>query len=360
MENRDTADNGFSLILKHRYVIMGIAAIWIHVFHVYIPVFHSPTNGLTLFLGNIEEFIRRMGYCGVEVFLLISGMGLTYAIKKGSVATFYKRRLRRIFLPYLLITLIRWAIDKWTVLTFLENITGFSFYAENIHFFCWFIPAIASIYLVFPLYYKIFSKAKNKLLFTALSILLWFLLTFLAGGFLRYDIYEFTNRIPIFLIGIYFGELSQDKNKSKFTIKHYLLLLAAFVSGVILAYLYNYTDFILLIPNGKTFVPNVLISLSLSFLVAIIMDKLDQHLPKLGRIINGIISFWGKMSLEVYCAYICFLIPYFLIVVRFLGSLKLPIFVINIVVFLIASCIAFLISLVCNSIIKFIERPKKN
>lgn len=360
MENSDTGNNGFTLILKYRYVLMGIAAIWIHVFHVWIPVFHDPSNEVTHFLYSIEEFIRRMGYCGVEIFLLISGMGLTYAIKKGSVASFYKRRLSRIFLPYLIVTLIRWPIDKWTIWMFLENATGLSFYTKDIHHFCWFVPAIATLYLVFPLYYWIFSKAKNKLLFTALSITLWFLLTIVTCGYLRFDFYDFTNRIPIFLIGIYFGELSQKQPQSKFSKKHYLIMLAVFVAGLILAYFYNFCDFELIIPNSKTFIPNILLSVSMVFLITKLMDILNRRLPKPGRIITEIISFWGKMSLEVYCAYICLLKPYFLIFVRMLGGLKLPIIAINIVVFVSTSCIAFLISLLCKGIRKLIELPGKN
>lgn len=360
MENSDTGNNGFTLILKYRYVLMGLAAIWIHIFHVGVPLFYHPANEAAQFIYNIEEFIRRMGYCGVEIFLIISGMGLTYAIKKGSVAHFYKRRLSRIYLPYLIVTLIRWPIDKWTIWMFLENATGLSFYTKDIHHFCWFVPAIATLYLVFPLYYWIFSKAKNKLLFTALAIALWFMITIVTCGYLRFDFYDFTNRIPIFLIGIYFGELSQKQPQSKFTKKHYLIMLAVFVAGLILAYFYNFCDFELIIPNSKTFIPNILLSVSMVFLITKLMDILNRRLPKPGRILTEIISFWGKMSLEMYCAYICFLKPCFLICVRILAGFKFPLIAINITVFILTSCIAFLISLLCKGIRKLIELPGKN
>lgn len=353
-------DNGFKLIMKYRNVIMGIAAIWIFVFHTWIPLYHEPTNEITLFFHSIEEYVRKMGYCGVDIFLLMSGMGLTYSIKKGSVANFYKRRLRRVFLPYLAITLIRWPIDNWTLWMFLENATGFSFYTKNIHSFCWFVPAIATLYLVFPLYYRFFCKAKSKLLFTSLSIILWFLLSFVASGYLRGDLYEFTNRIPIFLIGIYFGELSQKHTGIRLTKIHYLLFLATFASGLFLAYMYNFCDFELILPYGKEVIPNILISVSLAFYVAKLLDILNRRLPKPGRVLNEALSFWGKMSLEMYCAYICFLIPYFLICVRLLADLELPVLAINLVIFSLTSSISLLVSLVLCYFRRFLELPKRS
>ena len=118
MENADNSisNNGFKLIMQYRNVIMGIATLWIYIFHAWIPIFNNPTGNITLFCHYIEEYIRKMGYCGVDIFLLLSGMGLTYAIKKGSLARFYYRRIRRVFIPYLVTDFqIRWCEPEYSV-----------------------------------------------------------------------------------------------------------------------------------------------------------------------------------------------------------------------------------------------------
>lgn len=358
-ESNDISNNCFKLIMKYRNVIMGIATIWIFIFHTWIPVFNNPTGSVTLFFQNIEEYIRKIGYCGVDIFLLLSGMGLTYAIKKGSLARFYYRRIRRVFLPYMVAALVSWPVNHWTVWEFLGNITGVTFYTKYIHIFCWFVPAIITLYLIFPLYYKLFSKVKSKFLFTALSITLWFLLSIILHGHMRFDLYGFTNRIPIFLIGIYFGEVSQSEKKIIFTKRHYLSLIAAFVAGLFLAYMYNFRDFEIIIPGGKAVLPNILLAVSISFLSAKLMEIFERRTPRFGKVLNAVMSFWGKMSLEMYCVYVSFLIPFFGIFVSVLADLTFTRLPVNLVIFAISSGLSWLACLLFNSFWKLLELPKK-
>ena len=358
-ENKDISNNGFKLIMKYRNVIMGISAVWIFVFHAWIPIFNQPTGSVTLFFHYVEEYLRKIGYCGVDIFLLLSGMGLTYAIKKGSLARFYYRRIRRVFLPYFAAGLVCWPIKHWTALEFLGNVTGFTFFTKHIHTFGWFVPAIVTLYLVFPLYYKFFSKVKSKLLFTALSITLWFLLSILLCEHMRFDLYGFTNRIPVFLIGIYFGEISQSEKDIIFTKKHYLGLFATLAAGLFLAYMYNFRDFEIVLPGGKAVVPNILLTISISFLTAKLMEIFDRKTPRFGRFLNAVTGFWGKMSLEMYCVYICFLVPFFGIYVSFLADLTFTRLPVNLVIFAISSGLSWVASLLFNYFWKLVELPQK-
>ena len=54
---------------------MGFATLWILMFHVYIPVLGRYDRLLA-----IESFIKRIGFCGVDIFLIASGIGLVHAI----------------------------------------------------------------------------------------------------------------------------------------------------------------------------------------------------------------------------------------------------------------------------------------
>ena len=80
-----------AVISKYRKAIMGFAALWIlamHEWRLLIPYGES--------FWEREVFLKDIGFCGVDIFLLLSGMGLTYAIKKSSVGRFYFGRIKRI------------------------------------------------------------------------------------------------------------------------------------------------------------------------------------------------------------------------------------------------------------------------
>ena len=91
----DKISSGFDLISKYRSAIMGFAALWILFFHVCGTVITAEHP----IAAWIEARIKRFGYGGVDIFFLLSGMGLTYAISKSKLYVFYYRRFKRIILP---------------------------------------------------------------------------------------------------------------------------------------------------------------------------------------------------------------------------------------------------------------------
>ena len=66
----------FTLVSKYRTELMGIATLWVMLFH----------------YGNINipiiDNLRIIGYGGVDIFLFLSGIGLSFSIK-GGVKSFY-------------------------------------------------------------------------------------------------------------------------------------------------------------------------------------------------------------------------------------------------------------------------------
>ena len=153
--------NGLALINKHRVSLMGLAAFLIFVYHECESVL-----GIIPVVNFMENFIRRTGSCGVDIFFLLSGMGLTYSIEKNTLLQFYGKRFKRIALSTLIAGVIWALLCGWTFVDYIKNVTGFNFFAVNVNSFLWFIPAIVTIYLLFPLYYKCFSVVDNKLFFT--------------------------------------------------------------------------------------------------------------------------------------------------------------------------------------------------
>ena len=200
-----------ALINKHRKAIMGFAALYIFLFHEYVRL--SPDGS---WLGEIIRRPIRWGFVGVDMFLFLSGIGLTYAIQKSGILKFYYRRLRRVVFPYIVTGIVLALIQGWTFSKFIGNVSGFNFFAKTMYSFLWFVTAIVTFYLLFPLYDKIMRKFSSAVVFTGIILCIWVLLsmslesTMAAAG--RTEFYGFTNRIPIFVLGVMMGRLTQKQD----------------------------------------------------------------------------------------------------------------------------------------------------
>lgn len=293
-----STNDGFELLSKYRKAIMGFAALWIWVFHEWVVVFHSPT------LSWLEVFIRRIGFLGVDIFFFLSGIGLVNSLKRHSIPQFYYRRVRRIILPFLAVALIRFVNEHWTVSQLLGNISGINFYTKSIYSFLWFVPAIVTLYLLFPLYHRLFSSASNKVVFTLSVLIIWLIFSIALNGTLRSDLYGFTNRLPVFFVGCLCGWLSQ-KRKYQFEKSTWILLLLVLGLGLYLSWLTNFKGMPLLVPTPNCCIPNLLIATSLCFLLPKAMDLMCSTnllgLKKLSCILSRSYAFLGAFTLEFYC-----------------------------------------------------------
>lgn len=343
-----TAENSVPLISKYRGAIMGFAAILILYFHEWIIL--SPTDQTVI--GRIERFVKVTGFCGVDIFLLLSGLGLTYSIKKTSLGKFYYNRFKRLIFPFLCVGIIRLFMQKWDMLTFIGNITGYNFYTKSMYSFLWFVPAIATFYLLFPAYNALINKSSNKLLFTAGALQLWLLISLFVRDDMRNDLYGFTNRIPVFLVGILIGYLCQS-GKLKFTKTTWVYLIISLLLGIYLGYLTNYKGMYILVPISNCCIPNLLIAISLPFIMAKILDILctTDYLKTFGNGLNKFLSFFGGISLEFYC------------IQEWLGGHLKPMLyekfapvTINIIMFICVTVLAFIISIAGKYLWKLVDK----
>ena len=354
MATEYNSNNGFQLISKYRSAIMGFSALWILFFHTWVPLIDNSPNVFVYCLYFSERVLQRIGFCGVDIFLLLSGLGLTYAIRKGSLLQFYFRRFKRILPVFFIVAIVRCFVEHWSLTTFLGNISGFNFYVHDIYSFLWFVTAIVTLYLLFPLYYKLFCKVKNKYLVTGIAILVWFIASVLVRDIMRLDLFAFTNRIPIFLVGIHFGYITQNNKQLVFKKWIYAVLTVVFAAGVILAFFYNFRGFSIILPQGNCFLPNFLIAISLPFLLAKLLDILDRKAPKAGKIFVAFFAFFGAFSFELYCVqdWLMDAIPY-------LVYFEWPGILINVTSFLIISAISWVLSVIIKYLWEFIDKISK-
>lgn len=285
------------LLSKWRKVLMGFAALWILGFHKWIVMSPQTSN-----LYQVEMFIKRIGFCGVDIFLLLSGMGLTYAIHKKGLLSFYWNRIKRVMIPFVIVGILFGTIDQWGFVKILKNLTGYNFYRVSIYSFLWFVPAIMTLYLFFPLYYRFFERAKSKAVFLFCTLEIWFLLTMIVKDILRIDMFGFTNRIPIFVIGVYLGWLTQNK-RQKISRGMWFGFVIMLVLGLFLAYQANFKGLQLVVPVSNCCLPNILMSISLCFLFSGFCEWLEKfrNTRWLSIGISKFFGLFGMMSLEFYC-----------------------------------------------------------
>ena len=272
--------------------LMGFAALWIYLFHVWLPVF-----GAVPVLGRLEEIVKYVGFAGVDLFFFLSGGGLVFSMQKRTVWGFYRRRLERILIPYLILAVCYALVQHWDLLLFLSRVSGVYFYTKNVYGFLWYIPAILTLYLLFPVYYLVFTRSKNKSLFTLLVLVLWFAASILLRNTLREDLYSFTNRLPIFLLGVLCGQKMLEKDDA--LPRWFPLAMAgALLVGVALAYVTNVQKIEILFPRSNAAFPTLFLTLGIAFLVPWMEKRVVRRkLTALSRFFG----FFGGISLSFYC-----------------------------------------------------------
>lgn len=76
----------------YRSELMGFAILWVVWFHSSMYVNFFPVS----FLNVGFSFVKDIGYGGVDIFLLISGMGIYNSLEKNDISQYIKNRVRRI------------------------------------------------------------------------------------------------------------------------------------------------------------------------------------------------------------------------------------------------------------------------
>lgn len=347
--------NDLAIISTHKTPLMGFAALMIYVFHQWEHQWIRPEFSLP-WLDFAVNFVQRIGFFGVDIFFLLSGMGLIYAIEKRTVFSFYVRRLERVYPAFLFSALLRYAILGWTLTEFLKKVLLYDFFFVDIGSILWFVPSIIVFYLLFPLYHQGFRRAGSKALFTFAAILVWLVASVGLAGLLRGDLFSATNRIPIFLVGIYLGWFIKERDFS-FKPYHRLILLFMLILGLFLMYMTSYRNLFLLVPISNCCVPTFLLTIPSVFILAKLFSLLDKG--SVSCYLVKFFSFFGRISLELYCMH------------EFLDDILRPRLSIsyeytlahsgriNLIIFLSAVLAAMLLHFLCTALLRGIHTFKK-
>ena len=180
-----------TLLSKHRQGIMGLAILMI-VFH------HLPIH-VSNFLFN---YIQRNCGFGVDLFFLVSGIGLFYSYSKDSnLFHFYLKRFIRVVPLFVIIVTMVGSINFGGLANFVCAST--LEYWINVY---WFIPAILLCYLIYPLWHHVVLRGNNLWLFIALFVLYTLMILLVTNHQLIYY-----TRYYSFLLGAIIAKNIKDR-----------------------------------------------------------------------------------------------------------------------------------------------------
>ena len=196
-----------------------IAAFQILFFHLWAPLTST----------QIEQFILKTAYVGVDMFFFLSAYSL--AGREIDYVPFLKDRVLKLYAKFAFFVLIMALFSKsFGVIRAVKSLMFIEFFQKGGGAFLWFIPAILILYIIYPLFLKWNSRFK----------VIWVLLIWLTGSVfaehvLSYTaVFIFTNRIPVILAGYLFKTYCTKNNNLR---RSFIVLIPL---GALLLHMYGF------------------------------------------------------------------------------------------------------------------------
>ena len=284
-------------ISRYRGQLMGMAMIFVVLFHVSLPRADA-------FFG-----LRRIGNIGVDMFLFLSGIGLWFSWAKNQDAKrFLLRRLLRIYPAWLVVASAFYVPDFLThgghstslVDLFGDIIVNWDFWLHDELTF-WYIPATMMLYLFTPAYLRLIIRHPIYRWLPVVMIMWCILVQYVtpihqAVGHLEI----FWSRVPIYFIGINVGKAVQEKHTMDGAALWLILLTfgMAFASSVFLEQV-RHGQFPLFLER--------MLYIPLTVTAILLLNRLFRRTP---AAFNRAFGFVGAISLETYLIHNHFVMTY--------------------------------------------------
>lgn len=300
----------FALLSRFRDPLMGFSILWILFFHSRIEIPDTTAWAAV-------DFVKSAGYGGVEIFFLLSGLGLAFGWAKRPLGyrDFLKRRVLRILPAFWVgIALFHglFALRLETVPTAMQLFQGFTgldfWLSGNCGY--WFVPAILAFYAAFPPLARLLWKDSqlrarpfvllliaSLLLATCVSLASWQDLVGHAYLLLAWI------RIPLFLAGTGIGFALAQGSRPGLPV--WAALAGLGLGGGWLWWTFQNVGYDVRWKTGLWWIPFWLLTVPLSLLVARGFELLEGE--RLTRRLLGLPTWAGKRSLELYLVHtLCF------------------------------------------------------
>ncbi|MCR5532935.1 MAG: acyltransferase [Paludibacteraceae bacterium] len=244
-------------------------------------------------LSQIARLVHTAG------FIFLSGFGLYYALSKGpSISTFYKKRLTRIFIPYVILTfwffIVAFVAGQDSLCKFLTNMIAMSFWIYGVKgtWAMWYVSVTLVLYLISPILFILFNGKKpfaNTIIFIGIYSL------FLVGLACMFPHYWTITKIGLvrvimFVLGMYTGYLAlHHKSANGWQILFYFALI-----GILLLIAKLWID------DEVYAILRTLIGMPLLLMFL----KLLGHSTFMDKLIHQPLAFFGKCSYELYLIHV--------------------------------------------------------
>ena len=319
-------------ISRYRGELMGIAMIFIFLFHVALP-------RSDMFFG-----LRRVGNIGVDMFLFLSGVGLWFSwMKHPSLKHFFKRRYLRVYPAWFIISCLYYiphfhggGVRAWVDLIGDITINWDFWLHDELKF--WYIPAMMMLYMFAPPYMQLIRRHPVYRWLPVVMILWCILVQYVSPIHNAVGHIEiFWSRLPIFFIGINMGEAVRRKDKMDgASIWMILIVFAMTLSASIFLEQELHGHFPIYVER--------MLYIPLTITTILLLNRVFRRTPKW---FNTIFKFVGALSLECYLIHIHFVLDYIPKTCGYWTTF--------LVCVVITMPLAWLLSKIVNYISKFIE-----
>ena len=191
----------YSLLSQYRSELMGVAMLWVMIFHAFDLEFgFAPL-----------DFLRAAGFGGVDIFILLSAMGLTMSLKRKEqeFIPFMKRRAERILpayylvmVPYTLFCIVRGTAP---VSALIWNSSLLYYWVHSLGAFNWYVAGIMLFYILTPWCFQRLKRSGHREGLVAAGVAA----SVAACQILMQDGYwnhmDVPYRVPLFFLGLLLG-----------------------------------------------------------------------------------------------------------------------------------------------------------
>ena len=162
-----------------RQFLMGIAILWIVLFHSFVGTDIRLSYPLYL------KYIIVNGSCGVDIFVFLSGFGIFCSLHNNpNEINFYKKRILRLLpiFPLVIVDILIFYI-AYKHITFVQifgyilQVNFWIYPIESYKLYFWYISFIIVCYFISPIFYNIIVRLQGNLKYLSFFIGFLFLLT---------------------------------------------------------------------------------------------------------------------------------------------------------------------------------------
>lgn len=258
---------------------------------------HSKTFEWYGRLGILKKLFSEGGV-GVDIFLLLSGIGMYYSFAKGEDKSgFYKRRFLRIIPIYLPLAIIFLAIleywGKFHLANYILRVTTASYWINGDGIY-WYVSYILIFYLLYPFIYKYLLKGDVNpflpiaLMFAVEAVVLIFFNQYYVKTQLA------LSRLPITIWACYLGKYAYEEKEVKAISIGALLVPFMILRGFRIAF----------VPETYEALVTFLVKTANMFLIIFFVYFYYGMRNMIFSWIKNVLQFFGKYSLEIYLIHI--------------------------------------------------------